>query len=214
MSPAGLNATGESDIATTTTTSKPIRRTSCSRLWRSSTRSFIRSTFNTRNPDIFYNWVSLWQMSETEKAALAKQKADTFKVDVDADLIPSMALAKARINQLTEDGTYPGLEAAIAEAEEIDELVEEMAAQRVQERARNPRKASPGKASREDFRRNGVDDLPQIFGPRAIYQRPPTRTPNFCGSGFVLERKCDACAKCRDLSVLHLHVHFGDFGHA
>jgi hypothetical protein len=56
--------------------------------------------------------------------------------------------------------------------------------------------------------------LPQIFGPRAIYQRPATRTPNFCGSGFVLERKCDACAKCRDLSVLHLHVHFGDFGHA
>jgi uncharacterized protein len=64
-------------------------------------------------------------MSETEKAALAKQKADTFKIDVDADLIPSMALAKARINQLTEYGTYPGLEAAIEEAEAIGESVEE-----------------------------------------------------------------------------------------
>jgi len=29
----------------------------------------------------------------------------------------------------------------------------------------------------------------------------------------VLERECDACAKFRDLSVLHLHVHLGDFGH-
>ena len=83
-------------------------------------------------------------MSETEKAALAKQKADTFKVDVDADLIQSMALAKARINQLTEDGTYPGLEAAIAEAEEIGESVEEMAAQRVQERAQEPEEGEPG----------------------------------------------------------------------
>src|SRR5260370_12318424 len=33
-------------------------------------------------------------------------------------------------------------------------------------------------------------------------------------SSLVLERECDACAERRDLSVLQLHVHFGDFGHA
>jgi uncharacterized protein len=78
-----------------------------------------------RDENIFYNWNSLWQLSEQDRAAIAVQKANAHKVDVDSDLIPPAALAKARINQLIEDGTYPGLEAAIEEASASGDAVEE-----------------------------------------------------------------------------------------
>jgi putative ABC transport system substrate-binding protein len=35
----------------------------------------------------------------------------------------------------------------------------------------------------------------------------------FVRSSLVLERESDARSKCQDLSVLHPHVHLGDFGH-
>ena len=81
----------------------------------------IRHTFGRRDPDIFYEWNSLWQMSDTEKADVALKKAQAFKIDVDCGLIPPEALAKGRESQLIEDGTYPGLEAAIEEFQELND---------------------------------------------------------------------------------------------
>ena len=46
-------------------------------------------------------------------------------IDVNSGLVPPEALAKGRINQLIEDGTYPGLEAAVAEALAAQEMLAE-----------------------------------------------------------------------------------------
>jgi hypothetical protein len=72
----------------------------------------IRSTFGKRDDSIHYNWNSLWLMPPETKSQVALQKAQAYKIDVDAAQIPAEALGRARENQLIEDGTYPGLESA------------------------------------------------------------------------------------------------------
>ena len=42
------------------------------------------------------------------RPAIAKTKAETSAIDVNAGLIPFEALVKGRCNRLVEDGTYPG----------------------------------------------------------------------------------------------------------
>jgi phage-related protein (TIGR01555 family) len=76
---------------------------------------FIRSTLGSADDSIYYEWTPLWQLSDTEKAAIALQKAQTSQADVTMALINPDALRQARINQLIEDGTYPGLQDAIDE---------------------------------------------------------------------------------------------------
>ena len=75
----------------------------------------VRSALGTRDPAIHYNWTPLWQISEKEKADIALVKANATKVYIDGGLLNEDALRDAVVNQLIEDGTYPGLEDAIDE---------------------------------------------------------------------------------------------------
>lgn len=136
QSPGGLNSTGESDLRNYYDSLDSYRddviRPALERLdallWRDAIGSVPK--------DVYFEFGTLWQMTEKEKAELADKKATTtqkyvnmgiFNDDLWADVIP---------NQLIEDGTYPGLEAAIESLrsirpdpdEEIDEEEEARAA--------------------------------------------------------------------------------------
>lgn len=117
QSPAGMSSTGESDIRNyydrVSADQKVILTPALNRL----DEVLIRSTLGSRPPELHYVWASLWQLDETQKATIAAQKAAVFKSDVDAGLIPGDVLREARINQLIEDGTYPGLEQIIDDFE-------------------------------------------------------------------------------------------------
>jgi hypothetical protein len=110
QSPAGLSATGESDTRNYYDHINSEQKTELSPALHTLDEVLIRSALGTRDPGIFYEWNSLWQMTETEKADLASKKAATFKIDHDMGLIPPEVLREARENQLIEDGTYPGLQ--------------------------------------------------------------------------------------------------------
>jgi hypothetical protein len=80
--------------------------------------ALIRSTLGVRPDEIHYEWRSLWQMSDTEKADINLKIAQAHNVDVMAGLINPMVLKQARENFLIENGfMYPGLEAAQDELE-------------------------------------------------------------------------------------------------
>lgn len=64
-------------------------------------------------------------MTDSEKAEVASKKATVFTADVNAGLIPELALAEARINQLNEDGTYPGLSGIMEDFDLTTEFDEE-----------------------------------------------------------------------------------------
>ena len=124
-SPAGLNATGESDLQNYYDHIASDQQLRLTPALEQLDRSIVQSSLGVFDENIFYEWNSLWQMSEFEKATIAKQKADAAIVDVNSGLVPFEALVKGRVNQLIEDGTYPGLEAAIEEVILAEEMVPE-----------------------------------------------------------------------------------------
>jgi len=137
QSPAGLSATGESDTRNyydrVHTEQRVILTPALTRM----DEVLIRSALGTRPPEIFYEWNSLWQLDETQKAEIASKKANAFKIDVDAALIPGDVLREARVNQLIEDGTYPGLETIIEEFEAEGGDMAETAAEEAAQAAAN-----------------------------------------------------------------------------
>lgn len=115
QSPGGLNATGDSD---TRNYYDRVAADQVNRLTPALNRldeTLIRSTLGARDDSIYYQWGSLWQLSDGEKATIGKTKADTWKIDVDSGMFNEDVMRAARKSQLIEDGLYPGFEAAVEE---------------------------------------------------------------------------------------------------
>ena len=117
--PAGQNATGESDIRNyydRLAADQKVRLTPALHIL---DEVLIRHTFGSRDPDIHSEWNPLWQMDDEQKAKIEYQKAQAYEIDVKAGLIEPDVLKAARENALIESAfLYPGIEAAIDEAEE------------------------------------------------------------------------------------------------
>ena len=117
QSPTGLNATGESDIRNYYDKVASYQTNQLSLAIDLLDEVLVRSSLGTYDPNIFYEWSPLWQLSEQESADLAAKKAATFKIDVDTMVIPTDALRVGRENQLIEDATYPGFEQALEDSD-------------------------------------------------------------------------------------------------
>ena len=128
-SPAGLNATGESDLQNYYDRIASDQQLRLTPALEKLDIAIQRSALGKYDENIFYNWNSLWQMDEGQRSEIDKRKAETAMIDVNSGLVPPEALMKGRINQLIEDGTYPGLEAAVDEALAAQELLEEQEAE-------------------------------------------------------------------------------------
>lgn len=116
QSPAGLNSTGEGDLVNYYDRIGAGQKLEIAPAIAHLDECLIWSALGTRPKEIHYRWNPLWQMSEKERAEIGLKKAQAFQIDVNSGLIPDSALSKARVNQLVEDGQYPGLEAAMDEA--------------------------------------------------------------------------------------------------
>lgn len=111
QSPAGLSATGESDMRNYYDKVKSDQQTELTPNIDILDRVLIRSTLGeVKDGDVVYLWRPLWQMDDKQQSEIAKAKAETYNIDVTAAQIPPDVMRDARINQLIEDGTYPGLE--------------------------------------------------------------------------------------------------------
>lgn len=115
QSPAGLNASGESDTRNYYDRVGTEQNIVISPAMERLDRVIVRSSLGTEPDGIFYEWNALWQMTDVEKADVAVKKAQVITADVNAALISPLVLQKARENQLIEDNTYPGLEQFIEE---------------------------------------------------------------------------------------------------
>ena len=133
QSPAGLQSTGESDVRNYYDRINSDQTNVLSPALAALDDVLIRSALGDRDPSLYYIWNPLWQMPATEKATVAKQKADAFNVDIMAGAVDAEALRIGRQNQLIEDGTYPGLEQALEQQDQLDlesmKSVEEQEAQ-------------------------------------------------------------------------------------
>ncbi|WP_225768518.1 DUF1073 domain-containing protein [Inquilinus sp. Marseille-Q2685] len=118
QAPAGLNATGESDIRNYYDRIAAEQRVTLGPALRRLDEALILSALGTRPPEIRYEWAPLWQLGAGEAAAIGKTKAETSSLYAASGLIPPEVLARAVRNQVVEDGAYPGIEAAYGGAGE------------------------------------------------------------------------------------------------
>ncbi|TQI72920.1 hypothetical protein FHT98_0640 [Bosea sp. AK1] len=128
QTPGGLQSTGQSDIRNyydrISAGQNLELRPALSRL----DEILIRSALGKRPPAVHYTWAPLWQMTEVEKSEVALKKAQAVKAIADTGLIPDPAFARGVQNMFVEDGTFPGLDAALEEFGDEPEDKDEEAA--------------------------------------------------------------------------------------
>lgn len=113
MSPAGMNATGESDLRNYYDRIASDRNLTLGPAIRNLDECIIRSALGDRPEEIWYEWGSLWQLSDKEKAEISKMASETIVNLNNTGLWTPDALAVASTNMLSELGTLPGLQEAI-----------------------------------------------------------------------------------------------------
>jgi phage-related protein (TIGR01555 family) len=129
MSPAGMSATGESDLRNYYDRLSSMQELEMGPAMHRMDECLIRSALGNRDKDIYYTWAPLWGMSEKEKAEVFKTKADGARAlagtGTSPALMPLEALSDALVNTFIEDGSLPGLEAAIDEYGKLSEQEED-----------------------------------------------------------------------------------------
>ena len=113
QSPAGMSATGESDLRNYYDRVQAIQELETTPAMVVMDECLIRSALGARPSEIHYVWAPLWQSTAKEKSDIGKTTADTIKVLKDSALFPDEALSMAAVTLLVENGVVPGLEAAI-----------------------------------------------------------------------------------------------------
>lgn len=125
MSPAGLNSTGESDIRNYYDFLASLQSSDLTPALAPLDDYLIQSATGSRDPAIYFEWNPLWQMSPKEKSDRDKTVAETAQIYANMGAIPDDAMAVSVQNRLIEDGVFPGLEAALEEAEKEAALMAE-----------------------------------------------------------------------------------------
>jgi phage-related protein (TIGR01555 family) len=119
QAPAGMNATGESDLRNYYDRLQAMQSLEMTPAMYRMDEAIIRSALGSRPAEVHYDWSPLWGMSEKEKAEVFKTKADAARAIAGSSgqqpLMPIDALSDALVNTFVEDGSLPGLEAAIEE---------------------------------------------------------------------------------------------------
>mgnify|MGYP003671208354 CR=1 FL=1 len=120
QSPAGMNATGDSDIRNYYDNLSARQKTELAPKLHRLDEVVIRSALGDRPEEIYYDWSPLWGLSEKEKADVFKTKSDAARTlagtgGASPSLMPIEVLSDALVNTFIEDGSLPGLQAAIDE---------------------------------------------------------------------------------------------------
>jgi len=115
QSPGGMNASGESVLRNYYDRISSGQELVLAPALQVLDECLIRSALGSRPKEVFYNWRSLWQTTDTERATIGKTTADTIKTISDTRLIPEDVMSVVAVNMLTEAGVAPGLEAEMLE---------------------------------------------------------------------------------------------------
>lgn len=114
QSPAGMNATGESDLRNYYDRIASMQSLDVAPAMHRLDECLIRSALGNRPPELHFVWAPLWQTSEMEKSTIASNIAGAIQKLEQTGLIPEEPLGKAVINTLAELGIMPGLDAEVA----------------------------------------------------------------------------------------------------
>jgi phage-related protein (TIGR01555 family) len=131
QAPSGLGSNGDTALKNYYDNITARQRTELSPRLQRLDEVIIRSALGDRDPSIYSRWAPLYTLSEKEKAETFKMKADAARAiagtGTSPPLMPIDALSDALVNELVEDGSLSGLEAAIEEYGKLSEQEEDEA---------------------------------------------------------------------------------------
>ncbi len=110
QSPAGLNATGESDLRNYYDRVQALQELELTPAMEVLDECIIRSATGARDESIYFTWSPLWQKTDKERAEIGKLDAEIIVALNNTGLFPQEALGAAAVNLLTEDGVLPGFD--------------------------------------------------------------------------------------------------------
>lgn len=113
QSPAGMSATGESDMLNYYDLVSSIQSLEMTPALYRLDECLIRSALGARPPEIYYSWAPLKQMTEKEKAEIGKMNAETSEIIGRTGLFTSEELRSVVSNKFIETAFYPGLDQAM-----------------------------------------------------------------------------------------------------
>lgn len=120
MSPAGMSATGESDLTNYYDGRASYQKNDMTPAMHLADECLIRSALGSRPEEIYFNWRPLWQLKPVDKAAIGKQNSETIANIQRTGLIQDEALSEATINLFVESGFMPGLDQIVEEVGPVD----------------------------------------------------------------------------------------------
>jgi hypothetical protein len=115
QSPAGMSATGESDMLNYYDRVSSIQTLEMKPALYRLDECLIRSALGSRPPEIYYSWAPLKQMTEKELAEIGKMNAEAAQIFVGTGVFTAEEIRTVVTNQLVESGYYPGLDQAVAD---------------------------------------------------------------------------------------------------
>jgi hypothetical protein len=125
QSPAGMNATGTSEMKNYHDRIQSIQELELTPAMSHLDECLIRSATGSRDEAIYYDWAPLEQMSEKERADIFKTKSDAARALIGStagqEIITREALSDALVNTFTEDGSPPGLGGFVDEYGKLSE---------------------------------------------------------------------------------------------
>lgn len=111
--PAGMNSTGESDMRNYYDAIQADQELTLTPALSVLDECLIRSSLGSRPDEVYYDWRSLWQTTQKERADIGDISAKMIKTLAESKLFPDETLAEAARVTLSETGAMPGLDAAI-----------------------------------------------------------------------------------------------------
>lgn len=170
QSPAGMDATGESDLRNYYDMIASRQATDLTPALDPLDDFLLRSALGSRPDDIFYIWAPLWQMTPEQKAEVFDKTSKSIKTISDTGLVPTRALEEAVQNRLIEDGGLPGLEKALegmSEEERFPSLTAPTPEELAAAMAGDP--PAPGAGQGQPPRRRAANDGLADASPRTLY---------------------------------------------
>ena len=113
--PGGLGTNGDTELKNYYDNIATMQRNDIQPVCEPLDECIIRSALGSRPDEIYIDWLSLYEMSDQEKATVAKTMADAAKTAIDSNAVPADVLTAALINSWVEIGAFQGIEQGYAD---------------------------------------------------------------------------------------------------
>lgn len=121
-SASGMNATGEGDLRNHYDNIKAMQVLELGPTLSTLDEVLLRTTFGTTPANLWYLWKPLWQPSDKDMAETDRLEANATAILSKLNLVPKKAMEIVVQNRMIESGRYPGLEDALKEFPEVEEI--------------------------------------------------------------------------------------------